>query len=306
MSDLFPIPLDAWIQAFVDSFVYHFRPFFQTIRWPIAGTLDWLQDGLLSVPLWVAIPVVFLAGWRAATWRVGIFGACAMLAIAAIGLWSPAMTSLAIIITAVLFAVAAGVPLGVVVAQSDGAWAVIRPILDVMQSTPSFVYLVPVVMLFGVGTVPGVIATIIFSLPPMIRMTNVGLRQVPADVIEAEHAFGATGWQILWDVRLPLALPVIMAGLNQSLMFAMVMSVITSMIGAEGLGLTVLRGIGRLDVGLAATGGLGIVLMAMTLDRITQGLGQPRRRRGGRSLDEPPRWRSAILFWRPRLSTGGS
>jgi ABC-type proline/glycine betaine transport system permease subunit len=151
------------------------------------------------------------------------------------------------------------------------------PCYQIPDTTPSFVYLVPVVMLFGVGTVPGVIATIIFSISPVIRMTNLGIRQVTPDVVEAGHAYGATGWQMLRDIQFPLALPTVMAGLNQTLLLGMVMGTIASMIGAEGLGLTVLRGIGRLDVGLAAIGGLSIVLMAIVLDRITQALGQRRR-----------------------------
>lgn len=277
LFDAYTVPLDRWIQDFIEWLVHHYRPVFQAVRWPIQALLDGVQKSLTGTPEWIVILLVFAAGWRAASWRVGAFGLIAMASIGIIGLWSPAMTTLSIVATAVAFAFVVGVPIGVLAAQSEKAWAAIRPILDVMQSTPSFVYLVPVVMLFGVGTVPGVIATIVFCLPPVIRLTNVGLRQVPGDVVEAGQAFGATGYQMLRDVKLPLALPIIMTGLNQSLMFAMVMSVIAAMIGTEGLGLVVLRGIGRLDVGLAAVGGIAIVLMAMTLDRITQEFGNQRR-----------------------------
>lgn len=277
LTGLFPIPLDVWIQQAVDWFVGNYRPIFQAIRMPVALTLDTFKQILVAAPVWLMVVVVWLAGWRASGWKVGLFGVICLAFIWSIGLWTATMTTLAVIGTAVGFAVVVGIPLGIWSAQDQRAWSVIRPILDFMQSTPSFVYLVPVVMLFGVGTVPGVIATIIFSMPPMIRLTNLGLQQVPSDVVEAGHAFGATELQLLWGVRLPLALPSIMAGLNATIMSAMIMSVIASMIGAEGLGLTVLRGIGRLDVGLAATGGLAITLMAMLMDRITQGLGEVRR-----------------------------
>jgi glycine betaine/proline transport system permease protein len=152
---------------------------------------------------------------------------------------------------------------------------ILRPILDIMQTIPPFVYLVPIVMLFGVGIVPGVIATIIFALPPIIRLTNLGIRQVRSEVVEAGYAFGATPREVLFDIQIPMALRTIMAGLNQTLMLALSMAVIAALIGAGGLGLTVYTGLGRLDVGRAFLGGLGIVLLAIILDRITQGLGQP-------------------------------
>jgi ABC-type proline/glycine betaine transport system permease subunit len=143
-----------------------------------------------------------------------------------------------------------------------------------MQTIPTFVYLVPVVMLFGIGKVPGVMATIVVALPPLIRLTNLGIRQVSTDVVEAAIAFGSTPWQVLWEAQIPLAMPTILTGLNQTILFALGMSVVTSMIAVPGLGLMVLQGVGRLDVGLAAVGGLGIVLLAIMLDRITQAVGK--------------------------------
>ncbi len=184
------------------------------------------------------------------------------------------MTTLSMIVTSVLFCVVLGVPLGILAARSNRVLAVVRPVLDIMQTVPSFVYLVPIVMLFGVGMAPGIIATIVFALPPIVRLTNLGIRNVRGDLIEAAEAFGSTGWQMLWNVQLPLAMRTIMAGLNQTLMLALSMVVITSMIGAGGLGLTVYTGLGRLDVGGATAGGVGIVLLAIILDRITQGLGE--------------------------------
>jgi glycine betaine/proline transport system permease protein len=167
-----------------------------------------------------------------------------------------------------------------------------RPILDIMQTIPSFVYLVPIVMLFGVGIAPGVIATIVFALPPIIRLTDLGIRQVPADLIEAAESFGSTRWQKLIEVQLPVALRTIMAGLNQTLMLSLSMSVIAALIGAGGLGLVVNTGLGRLDVGLATAGGVGIVLIAIVLDRITQGLAE-RRSVGTVSL-----WQTLASFFR--------
>jgi glycine betaine/proline transport system permease protein len=272
------VPLDDWIQKFVDWFVLNYRWFFQLIRAPIEWTLDNLEAFLHSVPPVAVIGVLTVLGLIRGSAPFAAFTAASLVLIGVIGLWAEAMTTLAIIFTALAFAMVVGVPLGVVASRSDRAWMVIRPVLDVMQTTPSFVYLVPVVMLFGVGTVPGVIATIIFSLPPLIRLTNLGLRQVPDSVVEAGSAFGGTEWQMLRSIRIPLAMPSIMAGVNQTLLLAMVMSSITAMIGAKGLGLTVLRGIGRLDIGLAAIAGISLVLLAMVFDRITQSFGQSTRR----------------------------
>jgi glycine betaine/proline transport system permease protein len=177
----------------------------------------------------------------------------------------------------VLFCLVLGLPTGIWLARSDRAAQAMRPLLDAMQTTPAFVYLVPIVMLFGIGNVPGVVVTIIFALPPLIRLTNLGIRQVPADLVEAARAFGASPRQLLLKVQLPLALPTIMAGVNQTLMLALSMVVIASMIAVGGLGQMVLRGIGRLDMGLATVGGVGIVLLAIILDRMTQSLGRQER-----------------------------
>lgn len=272
--DAFRLPIDKWIQYFIDWLVDHWRPAFQAMRWPIQQVLNTLTEFLNALPIWLVVIVFALLGWRTAGYRHGLFCGLSFALIASMGQWSEAMISLAILFTAVTYCFFVGIPLGILASRSERFWWVLRPLLDGMQTTPSFVYLVPVVMLFGVGTVPGVIATIVFALPPVIRLTNLGLRQVSPEAIEAGEAFGVTEWQSLVIIRLPLALPSIMAGLNQTLLMALVMSVIISMIGADGLGLTVLRGIGALDVGLAGVGGLAIVLLAISLDRISQGLVQ--------------------------------
>ena len=274
LPEAYQLPVDDAINVVIDWLVDEWRGVFQAIAWPIGRVLDAVQDFLSAMPFWVVIIAFLLAGWRAAGFRVGLFSGCAFLAIALMGVWDEAMTTLSILMTSLVFCVLLGIPAGVIAGRSNVFWAALRPVLDIMQTTPSFVYLVPVVMLFGIGTVPGVIATIFFSIPPIIRLTNLGMRQVPVETKEAGEAFGATEWQALVHIRFPLALPSIMAGLNQTILMSMVMSVIISMIGAEGLGLIVLQGIGRLDVGLAGIGGIGIILLAITLDRITQGLGE--------------------------------
>lgn len=280
----YELPVDDVINLFVGWLVDEWRPVFQAFRWPISFVLDNIQDFLLVLPFWAVVIAFFVIGWRAAGFRTGVFAAASFLAIALMGIWDQAMETLSILMTSVTFCIVAGIPIGVLVGRHNRLWLGLRPILDIMQTTPSFVYLVPVVMLFGIGTVPGVIATIFFSIPPIIRLTNLGMRQIPVETREAGEAFGATEWQSLFHIRLPLALPSIMAGLNQTLLMSMVMSVIISMIGAEGLGLTVLQGIGRLDVGLAGVGGIGIILLAITLDRITQGLGEHARQLHGGAL----------------------
>jgi glycine betaine/proline transport system permease protein len=269
------LPLDDWIQAVVkDWLVPVLRPFFRMLQMPIQMLLDNLQALLLAIPFAVLLVVIVLGAWRAAGRGVAIFTLVSLLLLDWIGIWRETMITLAMILTAVVFCIIVGIPAGILAARSDRAAAVIRPILDVMQTIPSFVYLVPIVMLFGVGMVPAVIATIIFALPPLVRLTNLGIRQVQEELVEAGRAFGSTSRQILWEIQLPLALRTIMTGVNQTLMLALSMAVIGALIGAGGLGLIVNTGLGRLDVGYASVGGLGIVLMAIILDRVTQALGE--------------------------------
>lgn len=274
-ADLVSLPFADWVNSFVkDWLVPNFRPFFRTIQWPVVQTLGGFQTLLSATPMLVFTLVLSLIAWRTANRAVAVFTLLALCFIDMIGLWTETMTTLAMVVTAVLFCVVIGIPLGIASARSDIMRSILRPVLDVMQTIPSFVYLVPIVMLFGVGVVPGIIATIIFALPPIVRLTDLGIRNVREDLNEAATSFGATSWQALIEVQLPLALKTIMAGLNQTLMLALSMVVITALIGAGGLGLTVFTGLGRLDVGNATAGGVGIVLLAIILDRISQGLGE--------------------------------
>ena len=275
-DDLAVFPIDAWIQNSVRWVALNLRPLFLAIKWPVENLLSFNDYILHAIPFPVAVIGTFLIAYRLAGRGIAAFSALSLIVIAAMGVWSEAITTLSLIATAILFCAAIGIPIGIWCARSDRVWNVMRPILDIMQTTPSFVYLVPVVMLFGVGTVPGGIAVVTAAAPPLIRFTNLGIRMVDREILEAGLAFGADRRQLLWEIQLPLAVPTILGGLNQTVLTAMVMSVVVAMIGAEGLGLVVLQGLGRLNVGRAAVGGIAIVLLAMMLDRITQKLAEPR------------------------------
>jgi glycine betaine/proline transport system permease protein len=276
------IPLQDWVETFVSWLVLHFRPVFSAIKTPIDNTLQAIEATLQSVSPLIMIMLIGLLAWQLVGKRLGVMTSLGLLFVGAIGAWEESMTTLSLVLTSVLFCMLIGIPTGIFMARSDRSQRVIRPLLDTMQTTPAFVYLVPIVMLFGIGNVPGVIVTIIFAVAPVIRLTNLGIRQVPSDLIEAGQSFGASERQMLFKVQLPLAMPTIMAGVNQTLMLSLSMVVIASMISVGGLGLMVLRGIGRLDIGLATVGGIGIVILAIILDRMTQSLGRSDRERGGR------------------------
>ncbi|MBD8529357.1 MULTISPECIES: glycine betaine/L-proline ABC transporter permease ProW [unclassified Massilia] len=271
------LPLQAWINGGLGWVVAHFRPLFQAVRAPIDAALSAAGAVLLAAPAPVVIAIIGLLAWQFTGGALAAGTVLALLALSVLGVWPEAMVTLSLVLTSLGFCLAIGLPLGILLASSERAQNTLRPLLDAMQTTPAFVYLVPVVMLFGIGNAPGVIVTIIFALAPLVRLTNLGIRQVRPDLVEAARAYGASPWQLLTRVQLPLAMPSIMAGINQSLMLSLSMVVIASMIAVGGLGQMVLRGIGRLDMGLATVGGLGIVLLAITLDRLTQALGQPRR-----------------------------
>jgi len=276
------LPIESWINQGLGWVVEHCRPFFQTVRLPIDGTLTRIEGLLTSLPALAMIALIGLLAWQFAGRKLAIGTSVSLLLVALLGIWPEAMVTLSLVLTSLVFCLAVGLPLGVLLAGSDRAQRLMRPVLDAMQTTPAFVYLVPVVMLFGIGNVPGVIVTIVFALAPLVRLTNLGLRQVRPDLIEAARAYGASPWQMLVKVKLPLAMPSIMAGINQALMLSLSMVVIASMIAVGGLGQMVLRGIGRLDMGLATVGGLGIVLLAISLDRLTQAMGRSRRGAGRR------------------------
>ena len=268
------IPLDEWVQEFVDWLVFNHRDIFQTLKVPIELCLKSFEWFFTVLHPAVVILLFATLAWRFAGRRVTVFTVATFLLVGLLGLWQDTMVTLAMVISSVFFCALVGIPLGILSGRSDRFEILLRPCLDAMQTTPAFVYLVPVVMLFSIGTVSGILATIVFSLPPIIRLTSLGIRQVHPELVEAALAFGATDWQVLRKVQFPLALPSIMAGLNQTLMMALSMVVIAALIGAGGLGNPVVQGLNTLEIGLATIGGLTIVLLAMVLDRITQGFGK--------------------------------
>ncbi|MDY0291187.1 MAG: proline/glycine betaine ABC transporter permease [Desulfuromonadaceae bacterium] len=266
------IPLDNWIQDGIDWLVYNYREIFQMVKVPLEGLLEGFVWVFTALPPLLIIVLFTLFAWRAAGKRIATFTLLSLLGCGFLGMWENTMITLAMVLSAVLICALIGIPLGIMAGRSDRFEMILRPFLDVMQTTPPFVYLVPVVMLFSIGSVSGIIATIVFALPPIVRLTSLGIRHVDEELIEAALTFGSTPLQVLHRVQLPLALPSIMAGLNQTIMMALSMVVIAALIGAGGLGEPVVQGLNTLDIGMAAVGGICIVMMAMVLDRVTQGL----------------------------------
>ena len=263
--------IDGWFNGIVSSY----GQALETAFLPVLRLLNGIEAFLLWVPWFVLIPVVALVSFAATRdWRMPIAVIVMLFLTGLLGLWQPAMATVALMLTATLFAIVTGIPLGILMSFSNRLQAVMLPILDVMQTMPIFVYLIPFVMLFGPGKIPALLATIVFSVPPLIRLTNLGIRGVNPEVIEAVTAFGATPMQKLFAAQLPLATPTIMAGINQTTMMALSMVVIASMIGAGGLGYEVLQGIQRLDVSRGLFAGLGIVFLAIIFDRLVQAYGK--------------------------------
>lgn len=268
----FKLPLADWVDKGVAWLVEVGGPFFDWLGRMLLKPLVGLENFLLWLPWWALLLAVAVVAWRTAGWKLALGSAIGLAFIGTLGLWTHAMRTLTLVIAGTALAVIVAIPTGIAMSRSDRLERAIRPLLDLMQTLPSFVYLVPILMLFGMGKVPAVLATFIYAVPPAIRLTNLGIRQVPADVIEAAKAFGTTSGQMLLKVQLPLAMPTIMAGINQTVMMALSMVVIASMIGAAGLGTEVLNGIARIETGRSFAGGISIVILAIIIDRVTQGL----------------------------------
>lgn len=267
-----PIDLDA-IDNAVRAFSLKYDVFFDSIRNALTLFVNLIYNSLNFVPWFVLILLVFIAGWKLSG-KVGngiLYGGL-LLFIGATGLWGLMNETLSIIIVSVIISLLLGFPLGILISASDTADKIIRPVLDTMQTMPVFVYLIPALLFFGLGKAPAVIATTIYAIVPIIRLTNHGIRQIDHEVIEASLAFGSTNLQSLIKVKIPQALPTIMAGVNQTLMMAISMVVTTSMIGATGLGMEVLIGVQRIQIGRGLLSGTAIVIIAVVLDRLTQGL----------------------------------
>ena len=251
--------------------------FFDAISDYLKVALGLLRDFLVWIPWPVMLVAVFLVGWKVAEFRIGLFSAVALALIGIVDLWESAMITVAIMIVSVTISVAAGIPIGILASRSRFVDVGIRPVLDGMQTIPPFVYLVPGIMFFGLGNVSAVLATVLYSVPPCIRLTNLGIRQVDPSVVEAGRAFGSSKLQLLTKVQIPLAIPTMMAGVNQTVMMALAMVVVAAMIGAGGLGLEVLLAVGQLEEGDALIAGAGIVILAIIVDRISQGYISSRR-----------------------------
>ncbi|WOS38734.1 Glycine betaine/choline transport system permease protein OusW [Oligella urethralis] len=263
------------IDGFVDDLVVNYADTLTAMSQPFLKILVWIEQLLRGAPWWsIILAVVILAYLASRRVFFSLSMGLLLFLMGSIGLWDAGMETLALMIMATVLSVLVGIPLGIITGKSKIVRSVMLPLLDVMQTLPSFVYLIPVVMLFGLGKIPAIIATVIYAVPPLIRLTDLGIRLVDKEVLEASRSFGANSLQQLFGVQLPLALPNIMAGLNQTTMMALSMVVISSMIGARGLGYEVLLGINRLEVGRGLLAGIGIVILAILFDRISQSYGK--------------------------------
>ena len=285
------IPLGDWVESGVDWLSENASGFFNGLTVGIDSMVTSLETVLLFPPDYLTIVILAIIAYlmnskgrkvfSKAAWKAGggiaIFTVLGLLLLHMMGYWEETMQTIALILVSAIIALAIGIPLGVWASRNNAVDHIIRPILDFMQTLPPFVYLIPAIIFFSVGNVPGVVATIVFALPPAVRLTNLGIRNVQQDVVEASQAFGCTKRQLLFKVQIPLAKPTILAGVNQVIMLALSMVVIASMVGAGGLGQSVYRGILQADMGLGFEAGLGIVILAIFLDRVTQALGISRK-----------------------------
>ncbi len=270
--EIINLNLGLYIDKLVDWLVINADGIFNAISKGMLWALLRIQNFLIWVPWFVIIALIFLIGMYVKNWKSGLTYAVMLIVIGAMGLWYEMMLSLAIIITSVIISIVIGVPLGILSAKSKRLSLIMSPLLDAMQTMPSFVYLIPAVMFFGLGMVPAVFATIIYATPPAIRLTNLAIAGVDKEMLEAANSFGASSMSVLFKVELPQAFPTIMTGINQTMMMAVSMVVIASMIGAKGLGLNVLEAINRLDIAKGFEAGLSVVFLAIILDRLTQGM----------------------------------
>lgn len=268
----FSLPIDLHgIDESIREFSVRHDAFFSGIKSGLNGIITGIQAVLNILPWWLLLILVLFAGWKlSGKLKSGILYSAMMSLIGLFGLWNMMNETLAIIITSVLISLLFGLPIGILISGSERANRIVRPILDTMQTMPVFVYLIPAVLFFGLGKAPAVIATVIYAIVPVIRLTSHGIRQVDREVVEAARAFGSTRLQTLVKVQIPQALPTIMTGINQTIMMAMAMVVTCSMIGATGLGMEVLIGVNRLEIGRGLIAGISVVIMAIVIDRLTQ------------------------------------
>ncbi|NLE71851.1 MAG: proline/glycine betaine ABC transporter permease [Actinomycetales bacterium] len=266
------IPLGAWIESGVDWVTDAFGVLFDLVRTILVASFDAAETLLTSPPWWVVVAVLSALAFWAKGWRLGVGALLGFVVVLGVDQWDNAMASLALVLVASFIALAIGIPLGVWAARDDRVSATVRPVLDFMQTMPAFVYLIPVVVVFRAGVAPGLVATIIFALAPGVRFTELGIRQVDREVVEAGHAFGAPPGRILRQIQMPLAMPTIMAGVNQVIMLSLSMVVISGLAGTRGLGREVVSALSTIDIALGFEAGLAVVILAIYLDRITSAL----------------------------------
>lgn len=272
MNNIPRIPLGEWVDSFVASLYEHFEGLFRGFSYIIGGFVDLLTNFFTIIPAIVMIIILcFLIWYTTRKLSLVIFTLIGLLFILNINYWAQTMQTLALVLTSVIISIIIGIPIGILASQNERFSKFLKPTLDFMQTMPAFVYLIPAITFFGVGVVPGIIASVIFAMPPTIRFTDLGIRQVPEDLIEAANAFGSTASQKLFKVQLPLATGTIMAGVNQSIMLSLSMVVTASLVGAPGLGVDVYRSVTQVNIGMGFEAGLAIVVIAIILDRITQG-----------------------------------
>ncbi|GAB3618542.1 hypothetical protein GCM10027416_30990 [Okibacterium endophyticum] len=274
----FRIPLGQWVEDFVDVLTDTLQPVFTVLRTIFLGLYEAVNWVLQTPPFWGIIVAVAVLAFFAKGWKLAVGVVVGFSLIVAVDQWDNAMDSLSLVLVASLIAVVISIPLGILAARSDTASQIIRPILDFLQTMPAFVYLIPALILFRVGVVPGIVATIVFALAPGVRLTELGIRGVDKEVVEAGQAFGSSPFRILRQIQLPLAMPSIMAGVNQVIMLSLSMVVIAGMVGAGGLGADVVASLNRIDIGLGFEAGLSVVILAIVLDRLTASLGTRKRR----------------------------
>lgn len=264
------LPLDRWVEAFVDWLMDHLAGVFDVLSAVIEGLVESFSFVFHVIPPLLFIVILAAVAYKLGKWPLTAFTAIGLYLIINLGFWSETMDTLALVISSAFISIVFGIPIGILCSRSKAVSRIVTPVLDFMQTMPAFVYLIPAVMFFGLGVVPGVIASVIFAIPPTIRLTHLGIKQVPAELSEAADAFGSTSGQKLLKVELPLAWPTVMAGVNQTIMLSLSMVVIASMIGAQGVGASVYRAVTQLKIGEGFEAGLAVVIVAIMLDRFTQ------------------------------------
>lgn len=272
------LPLDQWIDVVVTWLTDNLEPVFEGITIGLEILVEGIVSGVSFIPSYILMVLIALLAWKLAGKNVAFFTLIGLFLIHNLGYWENMIETLALVVTAVLISIIIGLPLGIWASQNNTVKQIVTPILDFMQTMPAFVYLIPAIFFFNIGVVPGVVSSVIFAMPPTIRLTILGIQQVPADIVEASESFGSTTKQRLLKVQLPLAAPNIMAGVNQSIMLALSMVVIASMVGAPGLGADVYRAVTQIQIGKGFEAGIAIVIIAIILDRMTQNAGKKTKR----------------------------